>query len=73
VNVNEERRQQAKRDIARSRRLREDPKRARSYALDDPRGPAKETAEGEGRSSSSHQPAAAPSTKQQQEVTDERY
>jgi hypothetical protein len=43
VNANEqERRRQARLDIARSRRLREDPQRAKSYALNDPRGPAKE-------------------------------
>jgi hypothetical protein len=70
VNVNEERRQQAKRDIARSRRLRQDPQRARSYALDDPRGPAKE----EIAEAIEFIPATGRSAvHKQQEVTDERY
>jgi hypothetical protein len=73
VNVEEERRQQARRDIARSRRLREDPKRARSYALDDPRGPAKEIAE-ELEIEVEFIPATGRSAvHKQQEVTDDRY
>jgi hypothetical protein len=71
VNAEEERRRQAREDIARSRRLREDPERARSYAPGDPRGPEKDIALFE---EIEFIPATGRSAvHKQQEVTDERY